>query len=50
MQQIDFIYVTEGGIREAIAYGSMFNVIDAKSGMKADFWILASDGQKRLQL
>lgn len=33
-------YVSEIAIRDAIVHDSMFNIIDAKRGLKADFWIL----------
>lgn len=39
----DAYYVSEAAVRDAIVRGSMFNVIDAKKGLKADLWISTSD-------
>lgn len=36
-------YLTESGIKEAIKYKSMFNLIDTEEGDKIDFWILTDD-------
>jgi len=36
-------YLDAETIREAIAHGDMFNLIDSYTGLKADFWILKPD-------
>ena len=36
-------YLDEVSIREAIAQGSMFNLIDVNSGDKVDFWMLTGE-------
>jgi hypothetical protein len=39
----DAHYVSEPAVRDAISRQSMFNVIDAKTSLKADFWVAGSD-------
>ena len=36
-------YISEEAIQEAIAHGNPFNIIDSRTGLKADFWPLKSD-------
>src|SRR5262249_26642847 len=36
-------YLSEDAVRDAVQSGSMFNVLDTSSGLKADFWVSAGD-------
>ncbi|PIU57480.1 MAG: hypothetical protein COS88_00970 [Chloroflexi bacterium CG07_land_8_20_14_0_80_51_10] len=36
-------YVSEEGVRDALIHTSMFNIIAASTGLKADCWILPAD-------
>jgi hypothetical protein len=43
-------YVSEAAVRDAVARGGMFNVIDSRKSLKADFWISTNDPFNRKML
>jgi len=39
----DSYYLSEPAVRDAVVQGGMFNIIDSRKGLKADFWVTRDD-------